>query len=81
MSGSLVRLLPDDETTENLPPAFSSEEPVSVPVDSSELVVESWRKLMSISRICGVISLQEERIRSCAWTVVGAMFDRILLAH
>ncbi|HCE05715.1 MAG TPA: hypothetical protein DEQ62_05225 [Verrucomicrobiales bacterium] len=72
----LSELLPDDETAENLPPAFSPEEPMSFPVESVEVdSTESPGKTNADQPdLRRYQPAQEERIRSWAWTVVGAMY-------
>lgn len=71
----LSELMPDD-AVENLPPTFSVEEPSSVPevpaeVETSESPKEVNGDQADLRRYQPA---QEERIRSWAWTVVGAMY-------
>ena len=59
----LSELLPDNEAAENLPPAFSPEEPISFPLESDEMdSTESPGVPMPISRICGVINLRRRNV-------------------
>ncbi|MBR67442.1 MAG: hypothetical protein CMO67_04990, partial [Verrucomicrobiales bacterium] len=72
----LSDLLPDDETTANLPPAFSFEDSGSVPVKSAKLDLTgpSEKSNVDQSDLRRYQPAHEERIRSWAWTMVGVMY-------
>ena len=72
----LSELLPDNEAAENLPPAFSPEEPISFPLESDEMDSTESPGGTNADQpdLRRYQPAQEERIRSWAWTVVGAMY-------
>ena len=71
----LSELMPDD-AVENLPPTFSVEEPSSVPEVPAEVGTSESPKEVNGDQadLRRYQPAQEERIRSWAWTVVGAMY-------
>ena len=71
----LSELMPDD-AVENLPPTFSVEEPSSVSEVPAEVGTSESPKEVNGDQadLRRYQPAQEERIRSWAWTVVGAMY-------
>ena len=71
----LSELMPND-AVENLPPTFSVEEPSSVPEVPAEVGTSESPKEVNGDQadLRRYQPAQEERIRSWAWTVVGAMY-------
>ena len=71
----LSELMPDD-VVENLPPTFSVEEPSNVPEVPAEVGTSESPKEVNGDQadLRRYQPAQEERIRSWAWTMVGAMY-------